>query len=100
MEKEASYHGKTTEELKKMDIQEFAKLAPARQRRTLLRGATKEYKQLVDKINRAQEGTFKKPIKTHARDMVVIPNMLGLTIHIHNGKTFSPIMITEDEPGQ
>ena len=99
MEKEASYHGKTTEELKKMDLQEFAKLAPARQRRTLLRGATKEYKQLIDKINRTQEGTFKKPIKTHARDMVAIPNMLGLTIHIHNGKTFSPIMITEDMLG-
>jgi small subunit ribosomal protein S19 len=78
----------------KMDLNEFIKLIPARQRRTMNRGAMKTYRQLIEKIKRAKQGSYKKPIKTQARDMVVIPEMIGTMIHIHNGKTYAPLQVT------
>jgi len=95
-----AYRGKTMEELKKMDLKEFMNLVPARQRRSLKREAVKRYAPLLKKIKKAKEGAYKKPIKTHARDMVVIPDMVGITIHIHAGKEFSPIAITEEMLGR
>ena len=97
--KEFMFRGKTLPELKKLDIKEFAQLVPSRQRRSLLRGALDKNKPLIQKIRKANAGTFKKNIKTHARDMVVIPEMVGLTLHIYNGKEFKAIKIEEDMLG-
>ena len=99
MPKEFTYQGKTADELMKMDLNDFVKLIPSRQRRTLTRGAVKTYKQLIEKIKRAKQGSYKKPIKTHARDMVVIPEMIGTLLHIHNGKTFMPLQVTIEMVG-
>ena len=85
---EFTFRGKSIEELKHMSIPEFAKLIPARERRTLLRLDEKHKKFL----NSLQD---KKKIKTHLRDMVVIPQMVGLTIGIHNGKEFVNVEIKE-----
>jgi len=65
----------------------------------LKRHAAKTYKPLLDKIRKARQGLYKKPIKTHARDMVVIPEMVGVTIHVHAGKAFMPVNIVEDMLG-
>ena len=94
-----TYRGKTVEELQKMDLKEFAKLIPARQRRSLLRGFTDAQKRLLGKIKKAREGKYKKTIKTHCRDMVIIPEMIGLKILVHKGKEFVPVMILEDMVG-
>lgn len=99
MEKQFTYRGKTLQDIKKMDLQEFMKIVPSRQRRSLQRSIAKQYKPLMGKIQKTKEGVYKKPIKTHARDMIVVPDMLDLTIHIHNGKTFEPIKITEEMLG-
>lgn len=88
---EYTYRGKSLEDLKKMSIEDFANLVPARQRRTIQRGFSEEHKKLLHKIK------IKDPnIRTHLRDMIVLPEMVGMKIAIHSGKEFVPIeMIPE-----
>ena len=90
------YKGKTLEELLKMDISEFAKLLPARQRRSLKRGLTERQKKLLEKI-RKYKG--KKVIRTHDRDMIILPEMVGAKIGVHNGKEFVVIEIKPEMIG-
>lgn len=92
--KEFLYRGKTTEELKKLSVKEFAQLIPARQRRTLLRGLTEAGQALMKEIEK-KEGN----IKTHCRDFVIIPSMIGMTIKVHNGKEWLPIIIQDEMIG-
>ncbi|MEB3787609.1 MAG: 30S ribosomal protein S19 [Desulfurococcales archaeon] len=97
--KKFRYRGKTLDELMSMSLDEFVKLLPSRQRRSLLRGFTPAQKKLLLKIRkvkkRMQEGKYKKPpvIRTHVRDMVILPEMIGLTIAVYNGKEFVPVRI-------
>jgi len=79
-----------------MSIAELAKLLPSRQRRNIKRGSTPEQKKLMEKIRLAKAGKYKKLIKTHARDMTILPEMFGLKIAVHNGKEFVPIDITPE----
>ncbi len=83
VKKEFTYRGKTLEELQKMSIEEFMKLLPSRERRKIKRGFSEQEKKLLKKIEKG-----KKNIKTHCRDMIILPNMVGLTLGIHNGKEF------------
>ncbi len=92
--KELIYRGKTEEELKKLTIKEFADLVPARQRRTINHGFTELQKKLLLKIKKVREGKYKKPIETHCRSMIVLPEMIGLIIHVYNGKSFIPVEVT------
>ena len=91
------YRGYTFEEISKMSMEEFIKLLPARQRRSLLRGLKPEHRKLLEKIRRAKklmaEGK-KVTIKTHARDMIILPEMVGLTILVYNGITYLPVTIS------
>ncbi len=89
MAKELTWKGKTEEEVKVLEMKEFMKLVPARQRRSLKRGLTGPQKKLIKSIE--QEN---KNLKTHCRDLVIIPSMLGQTIKVYNGKEFLPVMIT------
>lgn len=57
------------------------------------------YHKLLRKIEKAQESTRKTVIKTWSRSSMVIPDMVGLTIAVHNGKTFVPVFITENMVG-
>jgi len=99
MAKEFTYRGKTVSELKKMDLKDFAKLVPARQRRSITRGFTDAQKKLLKKIQAAKEGKYGKTLRTQCRGMVVIPDMIGLKILIHNGKEYMPIVVTEEMLG-
>ncbi len=57
------------------------------------------YHKLLKKIVTAQETKKKSVIKTWSRSSMVIPDMVGLTIAVHNGKTFIPVYITENMVG-
>ena len=94
-----TYRGKTLEELQKLDLKEFAKLIPARQRRTLLRGFTDAQKTFLKKVRKAKEGKYSKVIKTHCRDMIILPEMVGKTIKVYSGKEFIPVMVVEEMIG-
>jgi len=91
VKKEFKYRGKTLEELKNVDLNEFIDMLPARQRRSLKRGLTEQEKILLREIR-----SNKSDIKTHCRDMVILPEMIGRNIRVHNGKEFVRLMI-EDE---
>ena len=95
MAKQFLFVGKTLEELQKMDLNEFAKLLTARQRRNLKRGITEQQKRLLKAIKMFKSGARKNHVKTHVRDMIVLPEMVGVMIHIYNGKEFLPVNITE-----
>ena len=98
-----TYRGYTLEELQKMSMDEFIRLLPSRQRRSLIRGLTPEQKTLLEKLRETKklqkEKGQKKIIKTHCRDMVILPEMIGETIAVHNGKEFTPIEITPEMLG-
>jgi len=91
---EFTFRGKSLEELKKLSQDEFALLVPSRQRRTLQRGISEEHKKLLHKVK------IKDPnIRTHLRDMIVLPEMVGMKIAIHSGKEFMPIDILPEMMG-
>jgi small subunit ribosomal protein S19 len=92
--KEFTYRGKKIEELKKMTIKEFSKLLGSRQRRKLKRGLTEQHKKVLEKIRNKD-----KNIKTHCRDLIVLPEMIGHIIKIYNGKEFVPITIQNEMLG-
>jgi small subunit ribosomal protein S19 len=48
-------------------------------------------RKLREQIKLAREGKLNGPLKTHIRDMIILPDMIGLTISVHNGKDFSDI---------
>ncbi len=94
MAKIFTYRGKTFEEIQKLSLDEFAQLIPARERRTLKRGLTELQKKVLKSI---KEG--KNNIKTHARDMIIIPEMIGKTFRIHNGKEWTTILLDKEVLG-
>ena len=54
---------------------------------------------LLDKVNKAKEANDRKPIKTWSRRSTVFPEMVGLTIAVHNGRQHVPVLINENMVG-
>ena len=57
------------------------------------------FHKLMKKVDKANESTKKTVIKTWSRASMIIPDMVGLTIAVHNGKTFVPVFVTENMVG-
>ena len=91
--KEFTYRGHTVEELKLMSLEDLMNIFPSRQKRSLLRGLSEEKKKLLEDIRKSKESNSTDPIKTHIRDMIILPVMVDLTIHVYNGKEFVPVLI-------
>ncbi|MEE8133339.1 MAG: 30S ribosomal protein S19 [Nitrososphaerales archaeon] len=89
MVREFKYRGNSLEELQAMSSDALLSILPARQRRSLTRGNSEEKRKLIDEIKNSKNS--KKPIKTHLRDFIILPYMVGLTIQVHNGKDFTPV---------
>lgn len=81
MPKTFSYKGYTLEQLKQMSIDEFARLVTARERRALKRGLTEQQKKLLENIRKNPE----KFHKTQVRDMIILPEMVGVKIGVYVG---------------
>ena len=92
--KEFTYRGKGMEELIKMSLNEIGALFPARQRRSLKRGLTEQQKILLSKIRKNETN-----IKTHCRDMIILPEMTGKMIKVYNGKEFVSVIIMDEMIG-
>lgn len=94
--KEQFYRGKSLEELKALDVRESAKFLPSRSRRSILRN----FDTIQKFINRCEKKIAKnKKIKTHLRDIVIVPKLVGLNIGIYTGKAFQEIQITSEMIG-
>jgi small subunit ribosomal protein S19 len=97
MIQEFLYRGKTVEELKLMDLREFAKYLKSKDRRYILRQNQNIQKFLAVCDKKEKKG---KKIRTHIREMIVVPRLIGLIINVHNGKEFVPIKIIPEMLGR
>ncbi len=80
-----TFKGKTVEELKEMKLDDFIQLLPTRIRRSYKRGWTDEQEKLLKQLRAGD----KKTVRTHSRDMIILPEMVGRQIAIYNGKEFT-----------
>ena len=99
MVKKFNYKGKSVEELQKISNDELFSLLNSRQRRSLTRGISDNKKKLIAEIKLAKDGKNKNSIKTHQRDLIILPYMVGVTINVFSGKEFTPITISAEMIG-
>lgn len=88
--RERKFCGLTIDKLKELSMKDLSNYIPARSRRSLLRHpevVERFIKSAEDKISR------KKKIRTHLRDLVIVPKMVGMNIQIYNGKSFEDMPI-------
>ena len=94
--KEFQYHGLSVEQVMDLSIDEFLPLLPSRMRRSLKRGLTVRQNKLVEDIENADPDEV---IRTHLRDMVILPSFIGQKIAIHDGKEFQQLTIEPEMIG-
>ena len=102
MPKEFSYRGHSLASLTGMSMDEFINLLPSRQRRSLQRGLTPEQRILLEKLREAKEVQKQGKeinLKTHVRDLIILPEMVGAKIGVHNGKEFVALEIKAEMIG-
>lgn len=101
--KKYRYRNRTLEELIDMPMDDLVKLLPARARRSLSRGFSPRQRRLLEKVIEARQKLLSECketiVKTHVRNMVILPIMVGLTISVYNGKEFVPVKITPEMIG-
>ena len=85
---EFTYRGFRIEELRKLGMSELLPVMPARVRRKVTRGLTRGEEDL---LSRFRSGDAK--IRTHLRDMIIMPEMIGKEVEIYNGKEFMKVEI-------
>jgi small subunit ribosomal protein S19 len=100
MPKEFRYRGHSLEELQSMSTETMLQLLPSRARRSLNRGVSEEKRKLLEDARAKQDGKLEGEIKTHARDMIVLPSMVGLTISVHNGREFVALQVKPEMIGR
>ncbi len=92
--KEFTFKGKKLDELMSMTHEEVAEYFDARKRRSIIRGFSEPQKQFLKKLEKKKDN-----VRTHCRDMIILPVMVGKTIHVHNGKTFEAVRVNEEMLG-
>ncbi len=100
MPKEFRYRGHSIEELNAMSTEALLQLLPSRARRSLNRGVSDEKRKLLEDARAKRDGKKEGEIKTHARDMIILPTMVGLTIGVHNGREFVPLEVKVEMVGR
>jgi small subunit ribosomal protein S19 len=90
--KKITYRGLEIEELQAKSMDELVKIMPSRARRSLKRGFSEIQKKLLARVKDVRKdldaGKKVKPIRTECRDMLVLPDMVGMEFEIYNGKEF------------
>ncbi|HPS91478.1 MAG TPA: 30S ribosomal protein S19 [Methanothrix sp.] len=87
------YRGRKVADLAKLSIEELAGLLPARQRRTIKRGIVKDNKKLMTSLKN------KDSVRTHIRNMIIMPDMVGKNLEIYNGKSFEKVEVMPEMIG-
>ena len=87
---EFKFHGLTIKEMQKLPMDELLPLIPSRARRTLKRGLNKGQEKLLNDVEKAEKGNI---IRTHYRDMVILPSFIGHKIDVYNGNEFQRVDI-------
>ena len=92
-----NYRGYELEELKQLSMDEFISLLPSRQRRSLKRGMSPQHIKLMERILASKDS--KKPVKTHCRDFIILPELIGTTVQVYNGKEFLRVTLQPETLG-
>ncbi|PCR89377.1 30S ribosomal protein S19 [Natrinema ejinorense] len=99
-EGEFTYRGHTLEELQEMELDEVVELLPARQRRSIQRGLSVEKQKLLEEAReKGEEETANDPIRTHLRDMPILPEFVGITFEVYNGQAFERVRVEPEMIG-
>jgi small subunit ribosomal protein S19 len=96
MAKKFEFQGMDLKELEKMPMDQLFKLFPSRARRSLRRGIPDGKRKLIEEIKASKAGTLKNPIKTHIRDLIILPYMVGVQVNVYSGKEFTPVNISPE----
>ncbi len=94
--REFTLRGKSLPELLQLDLAGLAKLLPARQRRSIRRGFNDDQRRFLEKM---ANGPTTKPIRTHCRDVIVLPQHVGRRVAIHNGREYKEIEVRPEMIG-
>lgn len=89
------FRGKSIEEIRELNLEDFSMMLKSRQRRSLKRGLTEKQKKLLEKIRQNP----KKFHRTMCREMVILPEMVGVRIGVHSGKEYVALDIKPEMLG-
>lgn len=92
-DEEFTFRGKTLNELNQMNLNQFSELLDARGRRKINRGLRENEKKMLQDLEN------KDTVRTHERDMIVVPKMVGKTIEVYDGNEFVSVEIEEEMLG-
>ncbi|VVB67568.1 30S ribosomal protein S19 [Candidatus Norongarragalina meridionalis] len=98
MAKKFTYRGLEVEELQKMPLDDFIKIVPAKTRRSLKRMGYK-MKTFIEKLRAHKKKNKQKPLRTQCREMVVIPEMIGMRVQVHAGNVYTDLNISPEMLG-
>jgi small subunit ribosomal protein S19 len=99
MPKEFRYRGYTLDQLNSMSTEAILQLLPSRARRSLNRGISEDKRKLLEDIRAQKEGKLESQIKTHARDMIILPVMVGAKVSVYSGREFVILEVKPDMIG-
>jgi small subunit ribosomal protein S19 len=99
MPKEFRYRGYSLDQLNSMSTEAILQLLPSRARRSLNRGISDDKRKLLEDIRAQKDGKLSSAIRTHARDMIILPVMVGAKVGVHSGKEFVALEIKPDMIG-
>ncbi|CAH1427013.1 unnamed protein product [Lactuca virosa] len=101
--KKFSFRGVDLDALLDMSTDELVKLFTARARRRFQRGLKRKPMALIKKLRKAKReapaGEKPELVKTHLRNMIIVPEMIGSVVGVYNGKTFNQIEIKPEMIG-
>ena len=112
-----TFRGIELDDLVKLSTDEFSRLIHARSRRRIMRGLGQKPEKFLAKCRKAvrfktklfliflkkklcQPGEKPPPVKTHLRDMIVLPEMIGNVVGVHNGHQYAGVEIKDDMIGR
>ncbi len=93
MSEEFTYRGKTVEELKEMNLEDFSELLTSDKRRKIKRGLKDNEKKILEDLEE------KDTVQTHERDMIVVPKMIDKTVEVYNGQRFITVDVEPEMLG-
>jgi len=88
--RERKFCGLGIDHLKGLSLKDLSNYIPARSRRSVLR-----HPEIIERFLKSAEEKIsrKKKVKTHLRDLIVVPRMVGMNIQVYNGKTFEDVSV-------
>lgn len=101
MARKITYMGVPEEKVSEITMEQFIKTTSTSNRRTLLRlKLNPKLKAFIDKVRKIKQNDPKKLIKTHLREAPILPEWVGLTFGVYNGKEFKKVEITVQKVGK